>query len=48
MTSNGHTHQETHDAKALNIAFIAGIALNTAYVVIEAVFGLIYHSMGLL
>lgn len=43
----GHSHgPET--IKSLNAAFIIGIALNTAYVIIEAVFGFVYNSMGLL
>lgn len=48
-----HTHPHGHQhepgrIESLNTAFIAGIALNSAYVVIEAVFGFIYGSMGLL
>lgn len=49
-----HSHHHDHGLHAadgpvsLNTAFIIGIALNSAYVVIEAVFGLIYSSMGLL
>lgn len=49
-----HSHHHDHGLHAadgpvsLNAAFIIGIALNSAYVVIEAVFGLIYGSMGLL
>ena len=48
-----HTHDHAHvhgadNLKSLNTAFIAGIALNTLYVVIEAVYGLVYGSMGLL
>lgn len=46
-TEHHHTHADTRH-RSLNTAFVAGIALNTAYVVIEAVFGLIYGSMGLL
>lgn len=42
-----HHHGEAK-LKSLNAAFIIGIVLNSAYVVIEAVFGLIYGSMGLL
>ena len=32
----------------LNAAFIAGIALNAIYVAVEAVYGFLYDSMGLL
>lgn len=42
-----HTHgPET--VKSLNTAFIIGIGLNSAYVIVEAVFGFVYNSMGLL
>ncbi len=43
-----HHHHGPERIKSLNAAFITGIVLNSAYVVIEAVFGLIYGSMGLL
>lgn len=44
---NHHTH--THQpAVSLNAAFITGISLNAAYVIIEAIFGFMYNSMGLL
>ena len=33
---------------SVNAAFIIGICLNTLYVVIEAVYGVLYNSMGLL
>ncbi len=40
---------EAHERiKSLNAVFIIGIALNSAYVVIEAIFGFVYNSMGLL
>lgn len=45
---HGHHHHHDHQITSLNAAFIIGIALNTLYVIIEAVFGLIYDSMGLL
>lgn len=51
MPHPAHPHIHHHDEqklKSLNAAFIIGIALNSAYVVIEAVFGLMYGSMGLL
>lgn len=43
-----HEHHHDIDVSNLNSAFILGIVLNTAYVVVEAVYGLIYNSMGLL
>lgn len=48
MTHDIHHHHGAERQRSLNAAFITGIALNSAYVVIEAVFGLIYGSMGLL
>lgn len=43
-----HHHHQVERLRTLNAAFIVGIALNSAYVIIEAVFGLVYGSMGLL
>lgn len=43
-----HSHYHSHRISSLNTAFIVGIALNAAYVIIEAVFGFVYDSMGLL
>lgn len=49
MSHADHHHVHSPEAvKSLNAAFIIGISLNAAYVVIEAVFGFIYNSMGLL
>ena len=50
MAHHHHGHENHHDIDVsnLNSAFILGIVLNTAYVVVEAVYGLIYNSMGLL
>lgn len=45
--SNHHTH-EPEKISSLNKAFIIGISLNATYVLVEAVFGFIYDSMGLL
>lgn len=42
-----HSHSQA-TVKSLNIAFIIGISLNIAYVIVEAVFGFLYDSMGLL
>lgn len=44
---HGHHHHE-HRITSLNAAFVIGISLNMLYVVIEAVYGIIYGSMGLL
>lgn len=51
--TDGHHHHHHHhhhgiDNKSLNTAFKLGIGLNVAYVVVEAVYGIIYGSMGLL
>lgn len=45
-----HAHHHHHHLKvdSLNKAFIIGISLNVAYIVVEAVFGIYYESMGLL
>lgn len=43
-----HHHHWPETVRSLNAAFITGISLNAAYVAIEAVFGFIYDSMGLL
>lgn len=48
QTNHHHHHHQVERLRTLNAAFIVGIALNSAYVVIEAVFGLVYGSMGLL
>ena len=45
---HGHHHDHSHVITTLNRAFIIGIALNVAYVLTEAIFGLCYHSLGLL
>ena len=42
-----HTHGN-NVIRSVNTAFIVGIILNSVYVVIEAVFGFFYNSMGLL
>lgn len=43
-----HHHHHEHRLTSLNKAFLWGIALNTAFVVVEFVVGLCYGSMGLL
>lgn len=50
-SAHHHLHHHQHGAEriqSLNAAFIIGIVLNSLYVIVEAVFGLIYGSMGLL
>ena len=46
MTHEHHHHE--HTVTSLNKAFILGIALNVAFVVVEFAVGLSYGSMGLL
>lgn len=50
MTHDHHDHLHHHDhtITSLNKAFIAGIALNVAFVIIEFTVGICYGSMGLL
>lgn len=43
-----HHHEHRIDSSSLNTAFKLGIALNVGFVVVEAAFGFIYDSMGLL
>ena len=43
-----HDHSEIAELKHVNIAFYIGIGLNFAFVVIEAVVGIIIHSLSLL
>ena len=46
--AHSHHHHDAEKLQSLNAAFIIGIVLNSAYVIVEAIFGLIYGSMGLL
>src|ERR1700744_888122 len=48
--SHGHHHHHDHAPKLdhLNTAFIVGIILNSAFVVLEVVYGLVSHSLSLL
>jgi cobalt-zinc-cadmium efflux system protein len=47
--SHGHPHGHHHHAPAsFGLAFAVGIALNTAYVVTEAIFGVLSNSLSLL
>ncbi|MEG2612099.1 MAG: cation diffusion facilitator family transporter [Alistipes sp.] len=45
--AHNHEHHD-HALSSLNKAFIVGITLNVLFVVVEAVVGLVYDSMGLL
>lgn len=53
-SNHGHSHGHHHhhgnaiDNASLNTAFKVGILLNVGFVVVEAVFGILYGSMGLL
>jgi cobalt-zinc-cadmium efflux system protein len=44
----GHSHGHSHAPVAFGRAFAIGIALNTAYVVAEAAYGIAAHSLALL
>ena len=46
--SHGHSHGQIVQLRSVNTAFVAGIILNLLFVVIEAVVGLIIHSLSLL
>ena len=43
-----HHHHEHHAPRGYGLAFAVGIALNFAFVVVEAVYGVLAHSMALL
>ena len=45
---HGHGHHHVHAPASFGLAFAVGIALNTAYVVAEAVFGVLSNSLALL
>jgi cobalt-zinc-cadmium efflux system protein len=45
---HGHSHGHVTELRSVNSAFIIGIILNLAFVVIEAVVGLVIHSLSLL
>jgi cobalt-zinc-cadmium efflux system protein len=45
---HGHSHGHVMELRSVNTAFVAGIVLNLAFVVIEAVVGLFIHSLSLL
>ena len=43
-----HHHHHQHELSSLNKAFIIGIGLNVAFVVVEFVAGFWYNSLGLI
>ena len=43
-----HHHDHSINPASLNTSFKIGIALNVGFVIVEAIFGFIYNSMGLL
>lgn len=45
---HGHSHGHMIELSSVNRAFIAGIVLNLAFVVVEAIVGLVIHSLSLL
>jgi cobalt-zinc-cadmium efflux system protein len=45
---HGHGHGQIMELRSVNTAFIIGIVLNLLFVVIEAVVGLVIHSLSLL
>src|SRR5450755_1453672 len=45
---HGHSHGHVMELRSVNSSFIVGIILNLAFVVIEAVVGLVIHSLSLL
>jgi cobalt-zinc-cadmium efflux system protein len=45
---HGHAHGQVMELRSVNTAFIVGIILNLVFVVIEAVVGLVIHSLSLL
>ena len=46
--AHDHNHLGDHAAASFNTAFAIGVALNTAYVLFEVVFGILGHSLALL
>ncbi|WP_163872790.1 cation diffusion facilitator family transporter [Paenibacillus favisporus] len=45
--SHSHSHSHAHGPADYNRAFLIGIVLNTAFVILEAAYGLISHSLSL-
>lgn len=46
--SHSHGHSHSHAPKDFNLAFAIGIALNTAFVIVEAVYGYFAQSLALM
>ena len=45
---HGHGHSHSHAPKDFNRAFAIGVALNTGFVIVEAVYGFLANSLALL
>lgn len=45
---HSHHHEATINVSTLNTSFKIGIVLNVGYLLVEAIFGFLYNSMGLL
>ena len=45
---HGHHHHHSHAIEKLSTLYIVAVALNMAFVIVEAVAGFIGHSLGLL
>jgi cobalt-zinc-cadmium efflux system protein len=45
---HGHGHGHSHAPKDFGNAFLVGVILNTGFVAIEAIYGLLSHSLALL
>ncbi len=48
LHGNGHSHGHLHGPPNFNTAFALGIIFNTAFVIVEAVYGVVSHSLTLL
>ena len=46
--AHSHSHDHSHVPASFGRAFAIGIALNLAFVLIEAIFGFVANSMALL
>ena len=48
LDHHGHHHHHTHAIEKLSTIYVVAVALNLAFVVVEAVAGFVGHSLGLL
>jgi cobalt-zinc-cadmium efflux system protein len=46
--AHGHSHDHGNGSGNYNTAFAVGVSLNLGFVVVEAVYGLLAHSLSLL